>query len=105
MPIVLAAAEGRYNKEIAAALGCATVAKWLRPFAERRLDGLSDDPRPGPPRRRRRRSMEVIVRPPEQPRKPGPAVGYILDDRGAAVVSCVDQGNHMRRYAQRRLFV
>ena len=40
----------------------------------------------------------------EQPRKPVPAVGYILDDRGAAVVSCVDQGNHMRRYAQRRLF-
>ena len=50
--IVLAAAEGRYNKEIAAALGChpATVAKWRVRFGERRLDGLSDDPRPGPPR-------------------------------------------------------
>ena len=50
--IVLAAAEGRYNKEIAAALGChpATVAKRRARFAERRLDGLSDDPRPGPPR-------------------------------------------------------
>ena len=50
--IVLAAAEGRYNKEIAAALGChpATVAKWRARFGERRLDGLSDDPRPGPPR-------------------------------------------------------
>ena len=50
--IVLAAAEGRHNNEIAAALGChpATVSKWRRRFAERRLDGLDDDPRPGPPR-------------------------------------------------------
>ena len=51
--IVLGAAEGMANVDIAAALGChaATVGKWRRRFAERRLDGLSDDPRPGPPRR------------------------------------------------------
>ena len=51
--IVLAAAEGRANNEIAAALGChaATVSKWRRRFAERSLDGLGDDPRPGPPRK------------------------------------------------------
>jgi transposase len=51
--IVLAAADGRHNNEIAAALGChaATVSKWRRRFVERRLDGLADDPRPGPPRR------------------------------------------------------
>ncbi len=51
--IVLAAAEGRHNNEIAAALGChaATVSKWRRRFAQRRLDGLADDPRPGPPRK------------------------------------------------------
>ena len=51
--IVLAAAEGRRNNEIAAALGChpATASKWRRRFAERRLDGLADDPRPGPPRK------------------------------------------------------
>ena len=50
--IVLGAAEGRYNKDIAAELGChpATAAKWRSRFAERRLDGLCDDPRPGPPR-------------------------------------------------------
>ena len=50
--IVLAAAEGRYSNEIAAGLGChpATVAKWRARFGERRLDGLCDDPRPGPPR-------------------------------------------------------
>ena len=50
--IVLAAAEGRYNRDIAAELGChpATVTKWRGRFAERRLDGLCDDPRPGPPR-------------------------------------------------------
>ena len=50
--IVLGAAAGETNKSIAAALGCveATVSKWRRRFAERRLDGLADDPRPGPPR-------------------------------------------------------
>ena len=51
--IVLAAAEGLANKEIAAKLKMtqATVGKWRRRFAERRLDGLYDEPRPGAPRR------------------------------------------------------
>ena len=50
--IVLGAAAGETNKSIAARLGCveATVSKWRNRFAERRLDGLADDPRPGPPR-------------------------------------------------------
>ncbi len=51
--VVLGAAEGRSNKDVAAEVGChpATVSKWRKRFAERRLGGLSDDPRPGPPRK------------------------------------------------------
>lgn len=50
--IVLLAAEGQQNKAIAAALGSDpnTVGKWRRRFAERRLEGLYDEPRPGAPR-------------------------------------------------------
>jgi transposase len=50
--IVLAAAEGLENKAIVARLGvdANTVGKWRRRFAERRLDGLYDEPRPGTPR-------------------------------------------------------
>ena len=50
--IVLAAADGGLNKDIARELGCspATVGKWRARFAEARLDGLHDEPRPGPPR-------------------------------------------------------
>ncbi len=50
--IVLAAAAGEANGEIATRLGChpTTVGKWRRRFAERGLDGLHDGPRPGKPR-------------------------------------------------------
>ncbi|HEU0042454.1 MAG TPA: IS630 family transposase [Jiangellaceae bacterium] len=50
--IVLAAAGGEHSKDIAARLGCnpSTVGKWRGRFAERRLDGLHDEPRPGKPR-------------------------------------------------------
>ncbi len=50
--IVLLAAEGRQNKAIGAELGADpnTVGKWRCRFAERRLDGLYDEPRPGAPR-------------------------------------------------------
>jgi transposase len=50
--IVLAAADGCTNGEIAAELSLAraTVGKWRRRFAELRLDGLQDEPRPGAPR-------------------------------------------------------
>jgi len=51
--VVLGAADGQTNNDIAAELGChlATVSKWRKRFAQRRLDGLSDDPRPPPPRK------------------------------------------------------
>jgi transposase len=47
--IVLAAAEGRTNLDIAAELNIhhVTVGKWRHRFAESRLDGLVDAPRPG----------------------------------------------------------
>jgi transposase len=50
--IVLAAAEGLNNKEIADKIGvcAATAGTWRNRFAERRIDGLYDEPRPGAPR-------------------------------------------------------
>ena len=49
--IVLGCASGRSNTEVAAHCGVspATVGKWRRRFCELRVDGLSDDPRPGRP--------------------------------------------------------
>ena len=51
--IVLACAEGRFNDEVAKAFGVLpqTVGKWRRRFAEKRLEGLLDEPRPGVPRK------------------------------------------------------
>ncbi|MGI8413959.1 MAG: helix-turn-helix domain-containing protein, partial [Solirubrobacteraceae bacterium] len=48
----LAAAEGLTNGEIAGLIGVSrpTVTKWRRRFADRRIDGLTDEPRPGRPR-------------------------------------------------------
>src|SRR4030081_3340809 len=50
--IVLLAADGLENKAIAERAGAVenTVGKWRRRFAEKRLDGLLDEPRPGRPR-------------------------------------------------------
>ena len=50
--IVLRAAEGATNTQIAAEAGVSlpTVGLWRRNFAERRLDGLADAPRSGRPR-------------------------------------------------------
>jgi len=49
--IVLGCASGLSNKEVAAREGVSqpTVGKWRARFCELRLDGLSDDPRPGRP--------------------------------------------------------
>jgi transposase/transposase-like protein len=49
--IVLQCADGHPNTDVARACGVTvqTVGKWRRRFCELRLDGLSDDPRPGRP--------------------------------------------------------
>ena len=61
--IVLRASEGRTNVGIAAELGCSgpTVSKWRNRFARRRVDGLYDNPRPGPPRRIDDAKVEEVV--------------------------------------------
>ncbi|WP_131588761.1 helix-turn-helix domain-containing protein, partial [Mycolicibacterium phlei] len=50
--IVLAAADGGSNTELAdrLELSIGTVRRWRNRFAELRLDGLVDEPRPGRPR-------------------------------------------------------
>jgi transposase len=61
--IVLAAAEGLANGEIAERerISRPTVTKWRNRFAERRLEGLLDEPRPGRPRTVTDDQVERIV--------------------------------------------
>ena len=61
--IVLAAAGQLTNREIAAVEGISarTVTKWRNRFAERRLDGLSDEPRPGRPRTITDEQVEAVL--------------------------------------------
>ncbi|QHD65764.1 IS630 family transposase [Sphingobium yanoikuyae] len=61
--IVLKAADGANNSEIAAAVGVTrqTVRIWRVRFAEQRLDGLSDEPRCGAPRRIDDDRIEAII--------------------------------------------
>src|ERR1700737_3984656 len=51
--IVLLAADGLSNTEIARRQGCSlpTAGKWRQRFLDRGLDGLLDEPRPGTPRK------------------------------------------------------
>jgi len=61
--IVLCAAEGLKNTEIAERLGIqrGTATKWRSRFAAERLDGLVDEPRPGRPRTITDRQVEEVV--------------------------------------------
>ena len=61
--IVLGAADGLSNVEIAERLGVSrpSVTKWRNRFAERRLDGLLDEPRPGRPRSITDEQVEAVV--------------------------------------------
>src|SRR5438105_3210131 len=61
--IVLACAEGLSNSEVSRGLGVSlpTVGKWRKRFVERRLDGLSDEPRPGAARKITDGQVEAVV--------------------------------------------
>src|SRR5512143_2861955 len=61
--IVLACADGGTNTGVAEQLGISrgTVAKWRRRFLTDRLEGLSDEPRPGAPRRITDAQVEAVI--------------------------------------------
>ena len=61
--IVLGAATGATNQQIAAEVGCnpTTVGKWRTRFAAKRLDGLLDEPRPGQPRKITDELVEEVI--------------------------------------------
>jgi transposase len=70
--VVLLAAKGLTNEEIAALVGLSAhkVGKWRRRFVEQGLDGLADRPRPGGPRRygheQRLRVFQTACSPPPE---------------------------------------
>jgi transposase len=61
--IVLACAGGTANQEVAARFSVTPqmVGKWRARFAERRLEGLSDEPRPGQPRKITDAKVEQVI--------------------------------------------
>jgi transposase len=61
--IVLACAEGTNNKDVAAALGVwpQTVTKWRARFVRDRLEGLTDEPRPGAARKITDEQVEAVI--------------------------------------------
>ena len=61
--IVLLAADGLSNTEIALRQGCSlpTAGKWRQRFVDHGLDGLLDEPRPGTPRKLSDRQVELVL--------------------------------------------
>lgn len=61
--IVLGCAEGLDSVEVARRVGVhqATVGKWRKRFLDRRLEGLTDEPRPGAPRKITDEDVERVV--------------------------------------------
>jgi transposase len=84
--IVLAAAGGLTNKEIAAKLNvCAhTAGLWRNRFARDGMDGLYDEPRPGTPRQIGDDEIAAAVRKTLKTRPPG-ATHWSLRTMGKAV--------------------
>jgi transposase len=62
--IVLACSRGTSSRQVARDLRTSeqTVCRWRRRFAEKRLDGLLDEPRPGAPRRVGDEKVEEVIR-------------------------------------------
>jgi transposase len=61
--VMCCAKDGATNREVADKLGVseAMVGKWRRRFVEHRLNGLSDDPRPGAPRKITDDQVEAVI--------------------------------------------
>lgn len=61
--IVLGCAAGKSNKQVSMELGVSpqTVGKWRRRFLLHRLDGLTDEPRPGAPRQISDEQIKEVV--------------------------------------------
>ncbi|HEY3002144.1 MAG TPA: helix-turn-helix domain-containing protein, partial [Kribbellaceae bacterium] len=61
--IVLACADGTPNTRVAEQLGVSRdmVGKWRSRFVAKRLEGLSDEPRPGAPRKLTDDVVEAVV--------------------------------------------
>jgi len=105
--IVLMAAEGTQNKEIARSLKTTemTVSKWRRRFAEKRIAGLQDAPRPGAKRvydeKTEQRVLRVLDEPPPAgyPTWNGPLIARHLGDVSVSevwrVLRC--HGIHLQR--------
>jgi len=71
--IVLECAAGRPNTEVASMLGVSreTVRKWRSRFVASRLEGLSDEPRPGAPRKVTDEQVELVITKTLEERGPG----------------------------------
>jgi len=88
--IVLAAADGRSNTTVAADLRVTlpTVGKWRRRFLAKRLDGLTDEPRPGPTRTITDAHVEAVV---TKTRESKPANATHWSTRGMAQATGLSQ--------------
>src|SRR5215471_9628932 len=61
--IVLACADGLSNSEVSRQLGVSlpTVGKWRKRFVANRVEGLTDEPRPGAPRKITDAQVEAMI--------------------------------------------
>jgi transposase len=84
--IVLECAAGRANTDVAGALGVSreTVRKWRSRFTRDRLEGLSDEPRPGRPRTITDERVEIVIAKTLEERGPGADTHWATRSMAAA---------------------